>query len=681
VRACRLTRLESETIIMSEVITRKQALPAPALPRENFVPIKECRDLGQLFSSADFRERIVASVPKHMTSDRILSVVLRAHMTNPLLLRCTPQSFAGACLTATNTGLEPNSPLAEAHLIPFKQKIRAKGDQPEREVVQIQTIFGFQGLLKLATNTGRVLSVSANVVYPDSDIFDWMEGSETYLRFKRGGRRERRDGDQPGYAYFHGRLMGGGESMEVWPWGEVLKIRNMSQAYRHAINARAQAEAKKWRVPLTYTEAPWVKWEEPMARKTMIRAGVKYLPKSVELALASRIDELGERRTIDYSRVIDLAGNAAEPSYADAAVTLGEDPPDPDPSGGPGAGGGPRGGSDPDPDDGPAWDDDDPGYSQGGPSGSAGGADGGAGATFADRRPVENRTDQQTPTGGAERQQVRSPSFEAYLIGPDGEVEGDVFVDPVAWARAFLDLGRGASPAQMMAMLEHNEDALAEARQAPIADQLLAVRDEARDLPSPSLMILGKTRDGKPDWKNFVGAFRDVLFGWRGDLAAWLDVQRHVITQAPLAQRLLLVKAIRERGDQLKAGLPEWVLEMTGRPEQRAGQVSDQSGQLAGQHPSEGWSDPGHDPDGAGQQGEQGEQGEPIFQTADERQAYFLVKIIRGMTNIEDIQNRVSAQQPQELMRKLRHANPALFASTEAAINARIEEVRAGQSG
>ena len=513
---------------MSEAKQRSN-LPAPALPRENFKAIKECRTLDELFSSADFRERIVSSVPNYMTNERMLSVVLRAHVTNPLLVKATPQSFAGACLTATNTGLEPNSALAEAHLIPFRTTIRARGDQPERELIQIQVIFGYSGLLKLVSNTGRVLSVSANVVYPDADVFDWMEGSDTFLKFKRGGRRDRREGDQPGYAYFHARLTGGGESMEVWPYGDVLRIRNLSQAFRRA--KKALDDAGNRRPPLTWTEAPWVKWEEPMARKTMIRAGTKYLPKSVELANAVRLDEMQDRRDVDYSRVIDLAGNAEDPDYAGAAVRLGEQAEAEDEGGG-------------------------------GVDSTSGGGGVDPGAAFADRRPQ-----QPTPTPHATGQQSAAndhpastagtdPGFEHYLIDEAGDYDGP-FVDPIAWAKAFIALH--ARTKDMVTFLENNEQALADARRAPIADQLLAVTDENRDLPPAATLAVVKRRDGKDDWADYSNGFRHVLFGWRGDLPAWLEMQRATMQRSPLATKLLLVKMVRERCEQLRVELPGWI--------------------------------------------------------------------------------------------------------------------------
>lgn len=589
--------------------TASSQLPAPALPRENFRKIRECKDLGELFTSAEFRERIVASVPRHMTSDRILSVVLRAHMTNPLLLQATPMSFAGACLTATNTGLEPNSALQEAHLIPFKMKDRKTG----KEVIQIQVIFGFQGLLKLANNTGRLLSISANVVYP-SDVFDWMEGSNTFLQYKRGGRRVRTEQDHPEYAFFHARLTGGGESMEVWPYADVLRIRNLSQAYRRALRAKQEAETNNRRPPLTWTEAPWVRWEEAMARKTMVRAGVKYLPKSVELANAARLDEMQDKRDIDYSKVIDLAGNAEEPDYTGAAAQIGEQV------------------------------EDDPEYIPNGGEGRA------PDAAFVDRR-----TSQRNPTGGTDRQQARTdeertvnvPSFEHFLIDEVGDHAEEPFLDPVLWAKGFIDLWQRCSAAARPMLIENNDEALADARQFPIADQLLTVTDAEAELPAdPPLIGIAQDRSGRLDWKGYAQAFRTSLFGWHSDLEPWLDTQRARMTEAPLATRLLLLKACRERAEQVKTELPEWVIGLAGPAKPPA----DMAGRPSTGAPS----------------------------GSDERWAGDTIEHINTLATAQDVNDYAAAGAVQAVMRRLRRENPALFDRVDNAVANRLAELGEG---
>jgi recombination protein RecT len=530
---------------------------APALPSENFRPISQCRTLEQLFSSSDFRERIVASVPRHMTADRMLSVALRAHSRDPLLSQATPQSFAGACLTATNIGLEPNSALNEAYLIPFKRTIRERGKE-DRVIVEIQVIFGYSGLLKLVDNTGRVLTHSANVVYSDSDIFDWEEGTNTFLRFKRGGRRPRTDQDKATYAYFHATIVGGGQSIEVWPYGEVMKIRNGSQAFRRAVAARDEAAAAGRREPLAYRAAPWVAFEEPMARKTMIRAGTKYLPKSAELATAIHLDELTDKRSIDYSRVIDMAGNPDEPNYSQSAIILGDQSEDEEWA--------------------PREDDRQPQQADA-PRGDAPQGDQRTPATgragHVDTRPtvVPIRTAQPAePRTATPPASPSSPSFEHYLIDDTGDYDADAapYVDPVVFANAFVEMFRRA--ADRTTLCENNEQALEEARGFPIADQILSVIDAATEVPltHAPIPVLHK-RDGRPDWVGFTATFRSAVSGSRGELSDWLDMQRPALEQAPPAQRLLLIKAVRERAAQLRQPIPGWITELaTARPPPQA---------------------------------------------------------------------------------------------------------------
>lgn len=574
---------------MNDTVATDKPLAAPALPRENFKPIRQCANLGELFSSAEFRERIVASVPRHMTNDRILSVVLRAHTANPLLLQASPMSFAGACLTATNTGLEPNSALQEAHLIPFRMTDR----KTKREIVQIQVIFGYSGLLKLVDNTGRVLTRSANVVYDDADIFDWMEGSETFLRFKRGGRRDRKPDDIPTRAYFHAKLLGGGESMEVWPWGDVLRIRNMSQAYRRALNAKNEAEAKNQRLPLTWTEAPWVKWLEAMARKTMIRAGTKYLPKSVELANAVRIDEVQDRRDIDYSRIIDMAGNEPEPDYAGTAATLGEEHAEED--------------------------------------------NGAPDAAFGDHRPAfidqAARTGQRqaTETTGAPAASTapKAPAFEHYLIDTAGEPSPEPYVDPVVFATDFIKLYQHASARERETLAENNEMALEEARHLPIADQMLAVVNPDEEAPgNPPTIPIAQERGGRPDWRKYATDFRAVLFGWRGSLEVWLDAQREHMERAPLASRLLLVRMVRERAEQIRQSMPEWLADLA---------------------------KPGPDPD--------------------ERWAEGFIAHLASLREATDVTEYARSGAVQTVMRRLRAEKPSLFERVDAATAERLAEL------
>lgn len=69
-----------------------------------------------------YENQIAKALPSVMTPERFTRIAMTAVTQNPTLGRCTPGSFIGALLTAAQLGLEPNTPLGQAYLIPFKTK-------------------------------------------------------------------------------------------------------------------------------------------------------------------------------------------------------------------------------------------------------------------------------------------------------------------------------------------------------------------------------------------------------------------------------------------------------------------------------------------------------------------------------------------------------------------------------
>ena len=56
------------------------------------------------------------------TPERFTRITLSALSSNPQLQQTTPQSFLGAMMTAAQLGVEPNTPLGQAYLLPYKNK-------------------------------------------------------------------------------------------------------------------------------------------------------------------------------------------------------------------------------------------------------------------------------------------------------------------------------------------------------------------------------------------------------------------------------------------------------------------------------------------------------------------------------------------------------------------------------
>lgn len=65
---------------------------------------------------------IKKALPSVITPERFTRMVFTALSSNPQLKECTPQSFLGAMMQAAQLGLEPNTPIGQAYLIPYRNK-------------------------------------------------------------------------------------------------------------------------------------------------------------------------------------------------------------------------------------------------------------------------------------------------------------------------------------------------------------------------------------------------------------------------------------------------------------------------------------------------------------------------------------------------------------------------------
>jgi recombination protein RecT len=280
---------------MSNVIPK----PKPT----DFKPLGELT-LGELLQDPRMKKNLQEAAPRHMSPDRLLRVIANAMRKTPRLTECSPLSLMGALITCATLGLEPNTPLGHAYLIPFDK--RKKIGKHWTTVTEVNLILGYQGLIDLTRRTGSLVSLHADVVY-EGDVFEFEYGSRMHLRHIPQGVRE---GRRAVYAYAHAKLEDG-EAFEVLPYEEVLRIRDNTQAYQQAMRDKAEPENRgRWR------ETPWIKHEHEMAAKTMVRRLAKWLPKSVEYANALTIDSLGDKASINFEAIAKEPSLAGDPEAA-----------------------------------------------------------------------------------------------------------------------------------------------------------------------------------------------------------------------------------------------------------------------------------------------------------------------------------------------------------------------------
>ena len=203
---------------------------------------------------------IQKALPKHMDADRIARIALTEMRKNPKLLQASQASLLGAIMTAAQLGLEPGV-LGHAYLIPYyNSKTRS---------YEVQFQIGYKGLLDLVRRSGEIQNIDVHEVC-ENDEFEYEYGLEPKLRHKPA--LKNRGEVYAFYAVAH--FKDGGYSFLVMSKEDVEQFRRRSKSPNNG---------------------PWVTDYIAMAKKTVIKQLVKYLPMSIEIQKAITADETTKR--------------------------------------------------------------------------------------------------------------------------------------------------------------------------------------------------------------------------------------------------------------------------------------------------------------------------------------------------------------------------------------------------
>jgi len=121
-------------------------------------------------------------LPKHMTADRMVRVAIMAVRTTPHLAECSSASVISCFMACSMLGLEPNSPLHQAYLIPY-WSTKLNG-------YECQLIVDYRGKLDLARRSGEIASIQAHAVY-QGDVFEYELGLTPTLKHKPSDKADR----------------------------------------------------------------------------------------------------------------------------------------------------------------------------------------------------------------------------------------------------------------------------------------------------------------------------------------------------------------------------------------------------------------------------------------------------------------------------------------------------------
>ena len=228
-------------------------------------PLTQITNVKELLWNDAAKIQLQQVAAAHMKPERMMRLMANAIRTTPKLGECDPMSLLGGLMTCAGLGLEPNTLMGHAYLIPFKNN--------RKKITEVQLVVGYKGLIDLARRSGHITSISANIHYSDDEVWEYEEGTEARLRHIPGAQ----EGDKR-HAYAIAKFRDGGHAYVVLPWAKVMKIRDGSQGWQTAVKFGAT------------DRNPWKSHEDEMAKKTAIRALAKYLPLSVEFRDALTVD-------------------------------------------------------------------------------------------------------------------------------------------------------------------------------------------------------------------------------------------------------------------------------------------------------------------------------------------------------------------------------------------------------
>ena len=199
------------------------------------------------------------ALPSVITPERFTRMVLTAVRNTPKLAQCDKMTFLASMMTAAQLGVEPNTPLGQAYLLPYWSI--------KRKCYEVQFQLGYKGLIDLAYRSGEVATVQAHCVY-ENDDFEFEYGLEPKLTHKPAKGEK---GEFIGaYAIF--RTKSGGYGFDYMNAYEIEQhAARYSQSYKESYS-------------------PWKTNFEEMAKKTVIKRTLKYAPMKADFVKAVALD-------------------------------------------------------------------------------------------------------------------------------------------------------------------------------------------------------------------------------------------------------------------------------------------------------------------------------------------------------------------------------------------------------
>lgn len=261
---------------------------------------------------------IANALPKGWDEKRFVRIALTAVSANPKLAQAcalSPTTFLGSMMTAAQLGLEPNTPMGKAYLLPYNNIDKNTG----KKVPMVQFQIGVYGLVDLAFRSGLVKSISAEVRYK-KDFWEYEKGISEKLRhipYDEGD-----PGEAVGYyAVIHMKDTVNADGTKAE--GAV----HTCYMPKYRVMEHAKRFSKSYNRKTGTFSGPWATDFDSMAKKTVLIQALKYVPKATEdanLANAFNLDNTVRDGIGKDANTIRTEGIFAEGGASDSPLNDGE---------------------------------------------------------------------------------------------------------------------------------------------------------------------------------------------------------------------------------------------------------------------------------------------------------------------------------------------------------------------
>lgn len=214
------------------------------------------------------RGRLEGILPAGVRVEKIMNIVAEIYARDENIRKCRPASIMNSVIQSAILGLELNTPLGLASLIPYGGEC----------TLQIE----YKGLIQLILETGKVTDIDANTVRLGDD-FEYELGTSKFLRHRPAPESERGElthayaiAEIPVFSPRGDKLLASQKKFVVLDRSDIDQIKKHSAA------------AQKGR------SSPWQTDEDQMWMKSAIKRLSKTLPKNIKAARALDIDNQGE---------------------------------------------------------------------------------------------------------------------------------------------------------------------------------------------------------------------------------------------------------------------------------------------------------------------------------------------------------------------------------------------------